>query len=71
MAVHPSYCCRCQIPKSVVYLGEDTGLCFYCRGIYDQQLYERRLRQHVKGFTYDTLHDFLTDVDPNYRRLAQ
>jgi hypothetical protein len=67
--IHDSYLCKCEVPKPVIYLGEDTGLCLFCRFIYDPNLYERRLRQHVKDFGEGDLHDFLMRADPNYARL--
>jgi hypothetical protein len=68
--VHPSYLCHCQIPTPQRHLAEETGLCEGCHGIFDQRLYEMRLRQHVSSFTYDSLDEFLRAVDPNYRRLV-
>lgn len=67
--VHSSYLCSCQIPKAFIYMGEDTGLCSYCNGVYDENLYERRLRQHVKGFQHESVHDFLMATDIRYQAI--
>lgn len=67
--IHPDYQCRCEAPKTLIYLGQDTGICLFCRGIYDERLYEMRLREHLTGYTYETLHDFLLDKDRHYRDL--
>ena len=69
MPLHPSYSCSCQHPNPQKYKGEETGLCTSCNLVYDDRLYEMRLRQHVTGFTYDSLDDFLNEVDPIYRSL--
>lgn len=69
--IHPSYMCSCEVPKALVYLGQDTGLCLYCRQIYDPQLYEMRLREHVSNFGEGDLQDFLIRIDPNYRKLVE
>jgi hypothetical protein len=53
-----------------MHLGEDTGLCQGCNYIYDENLYEMRLRQHTPNYTYDTLDDFLRVFDPQYAALA-
>lgn len=67
--VHPSYLCTCQAPRLKRHLGEDTGICDICNLIYDQQLYEMRLRQHVAGYTYNDLDEFLIAQDPQYAAL--
>lgn len=73
MRVHPAYVCKCEVPRPLTddRFGpqEDTGLCGICNGIYDENLYERRLRQHQKDFHWDTMHEFLMDVDPHYASL--
>jgi hypothetical protein len=52
----------------MVHLGEDTGLCAACNGVYDERLYEMRCRQHVPNFTFDDLEDYLASKDPSYQR---
>ena len=69
-ALHPSRQCACQVTVPLVYRGEDTGLCAACDMVYDESLYERRLRQHVSGYTYESLSDFLAANDPEYRALV-
>lgn len=69
MPLHPDYKCQCQVPHLQRHLGEDTGLCEGCTLVYDESLYEKRLRQHVSGWDYDSIHDFLMDVDPAYQAL--
>lgn len=69
-ALHPSYQCQCQVPVPQTHLGEETGLCRACNGVYDEQLYELRLRQHTAGFVYEDLDEFLIAVDPGYRALV-
>jgi hypothetical protein len=64
------YLCQCMGPRPLMYLGEDTGLCLVCRMIYDPNLYERRLRQHVPEFEEgEELHEFLLRYDSTYRHL--
>jgi hypothetical protein len=70
MKLHPSYECRCSIPTPLMHLGEDTGLCHGCNGVYDASLYERRLRQHCDGIVGDDLDEILRAVDPNYAQLV-
>lgn len=68
--LHPDYICKCNVPRLKRHLGEDTGLCDICNCIYDQQLYEMRLRQHVAGFTYADLDEFLKANDAHYAALT-
>jgi hypothetical protein len=67
--LNEAYECKCQTPRPLTYLKQDTGLCGGCNLIYDSRLYEMRLREHVSGFTWDSLDEFLTEVDPAYRAL--
>lgn len=71
MNLHPNYVCQCRVPRPKIWHGEDSGLCDICSYVYDERLYEMRLRQHVPNFTYDSINDFLTEVDETYRSLAQ
>lgn len=68
--LHEGYLCPCNVPKPLMVDGEDSGLCFFCSMVYDPDLYERRLRQHVEGFGDGNLHDFLMRVDPRYRMMV-
>jgi len=67
--LHSAYQCRCAVPVPFMYLGTDSGLCRSCTMIYDENLYERRLRQYVPKWEYDSVHHYLFDVVPAYRRL--
>jgi hypothetical protein len=69
-ALHEAYECRCEHPHPQIVKGEDSGLCQGCGLIYDPRLYETRLRQHVKGWDYDSLDAYLREVDSNYRQLV-
>jgi hypothetical protein len=69
MPLHATYVCHCTVPVPKSHLGEDTGLCEACNMIYDENLYEMRLRQHTPNYTYPDLDAFLTDFDPNYAAL--
>ena len=69
-ALHPAYVCECTVPVPLIHLGQDTGLCQACKGVYDDNLYEKRLREHTVGYNYDSLHDFLKEVDPKYAALG-
>jgi hypothetical protein len=62
-----NFVCNCRAPRPLIHKGEDTGLCAVCNGVYDEQLFEMRLRQHVSGYTYDTVEDYLRDKDPQYQ----
>ena len=57
------------MPVPLNHLGEDTGLCQACNMVYDENLYERRLRQHTANYTYTDLDAFLREVKPDYARL--
>ncbi len=70
MPLHPAYVCSCTVPVPKMHLGEDTGLCEACTMVYDENLYEKRLRQHTPGYTADNLHEFLKEVDPAYAALG-
>ena len=63
--------CRCQVPRPLHHEGEDTGLCQACNLVYDERLYEMRVRQHVPNWHYETLHDWFEDVDPYYQSLPR
>jgi hypothetical protein len=65
----PGYRCECTHPVPLVHLGEDTGLCQACTMVYDEGLYEMRLRQHVTNWTWETIHDFLMETDQRYQLL--
>lgn len=68
--LHPSYVCSCEVPRPKIHLGEDTGLCEVCNLIYDENLYEMRLRQHTPNYVYDSLDDFLKAFDERYASLS-
>jgi hypothetical protein len=68
--LHTNYQCHCQVPVPGIVEGEDTGLCASCKYVYDERLYEMRLRQHVPDWHYDTIDQYLTEVDPVYRALV-
>ena len=68
--LHPDYVCSCNVPRLKKHLGEETGICDICNLIFDERLYEMRLRQHVAGYTYETVDDFLREKDPHYRELV-
>lgn len=70
MALHESYVCHCNVPRPRMEKGEDSGLCETCNGVYDENLYEKRLRQHVPDYHYETVHDYLMDASPHYRSLV-
>lgn len=65
----PSYECHCMHPVPLIHLGEDVGLCRACNMVYDETLYEMRLREHTYGYTWSSLHDFLMETDQAYRLL--
>jgi len=69
--LHESYVCKCDVPRLQRHLGEETGICTLCNLVYDQQLYEMRLRQHVSGYTYEDLDAFLKDNDPHYAAITK
>jgi hypothetical protein len=65
MTLDPRDVCHCpSTPLPMYYLGEEVGICLLCRGIYDERLYYMRLRQHVAGFTYDSVGEYLRAADP-------
>lgn len=70
MQLHPSYECKCQNPRPKIHNGEDCGLCDICNMVYDINLYEMRLRQHVSNWNFETIDEFLREVDPRYRQLV-
>jgi hypothetical protein len=49
--------------------GEDSGLCQGCGFIYDERLYEMRLRQHVANLPEGDLDEILSQVDPRYQEV--
>ncbi len=51
--------------------GQDSGMCEACDMIYDERLYEARLRQYTPNYTYESLDDYLSAVDPRYAALPQ
>lgn len=69
-ALHEDYVCHCQHPHPKMEMGEDSGLCQTCNGIYDVRLYEARLRQYTPNYNYESLHDYLVAVDSHYRELV-
>lgn len=69
-AVDPRYMCQCTFPHPHMEHGQDSGLCQSCSFIYDERLYEARLRQYTPNYTYDSIHEYLLDVDPNYKALV-
>jgi len=71
MPVHPSYCCDCRYSSPLIHLGQDTGLCAVCSGVYDEQLYYMRLREHIPNFTYETVDEYLRAVDRHYALTAR
>jgi uncharacterized membrane protein len=62
MALRTEYVCNCRVSSPLIHLGEDTGLCQACNGIYDDRLYEMRLHQHVANFKWDSIEDFLNEI---------
>jgi hypothetical protein len=38
--------------------------------VYDERLYEARLRQFTPNYTFENLHDYLLTADPKYAALA-
>ena len=76
-AVHDSYMCKCANPNPSLeaevngrkITGQDTGLCKTCGMIYDERLYETRLRQYIPNFTFETVDAYLREVDPRYAAL--
>ena len=66
----PRYMCQCTITVPKIHMGEDTGLCEACNMVYDESLYEMRLRQHVPNYTYADLDSFLRAKDPAYIALV-
>ena len=69
------YQCHCMVPVPLMAdspttgAPEDTGLCQACDMVYDESLYEKRLRQYLSGYTYDSLHDYLEANDPVYQTI--
>lgn len=76
MPLHPQYVCSCAIPSPLIVPSpvtqarEDSGLCGSCDMVYDESLYERRLRQYLPGYGHESLHDFLLATDPHYQALV-
>lgn len=70
MTVIDAYQCHCETPKPLLKYGQESGICESCGGLYDENLYEMRCRQYESGWHYDTVHDYLMAVDPNYRALS-
>lgn len=65
MPLHPNYKCQCEIATPRIVDGEDSGLCAGCDRIYDERLYEARLRQHVQGLREGAeLDEILQTVNP-------
>lgn len=60
--LRPEFVCNCQVSNPLIHLGEDTGLCAACNGIYDERLYEMRLHQHVANFTWSSVEEYLDEV---------
>jgi hypothetical protein len=69
MALKPGMMCSCQIPVPLLHMGEDTGMCKTCNLVYDERLYEMRIRQHVSDWHYDNLHQWFEEVSPFYQSL--
>lgn len=78
-ALHDSYRCQCTHPSPKLVMGEDSGLCASCGYIYDERLYEMRLRKYTPNFngicghsddSEATLDDYLRAVDPHYREVV-
>ena len=72
MPIHPAYRCTCgDVPTPLTIDGEESGLCFACKYVYDEPLYEMRYRQHVPGVPEGIdLDGILRQNDPNYKRLV-
>lgn len=66
--LHPSYVCQCQNPAPLMEMGEDSGLCRNCTMIYDEKLYEMRCRQYGVNWHWETVADFLYEVNDHYRQ---
>jgi hypothetical protein len=69
-ALHEGYQCKCTYPHPQMEKGQDSGLCESCGMIYDERLYEARLRQYTPNYTFESLHDYLITVDPRYQALV-
>jgi hypothetical protein len=69
-ALHEGYVCTCVHPRPQMEKGEDSGLCESCGKVYDERLYEARLRQYTPHYLFDSLHDYLMEVDPRYQALV-
>lgn len=69
-AVDERYICHCTNPHPKMEHGEDSGLCQTCNGIYDERLYEARLRQYTPNYNFENIHDYLMVADPNYVALV-
>lgn len=70
MPIHPSYECHCAIPVPLMHKTEDTGMCSACNNVYDERLYEMRLRQHVPGLEGSSLHEIMQHLSPHYRSIT-
>lgn len=81
--LHEGYKCRCHVHTpmfvntqthavgSNMGVGyEESGICFACRKIYDERLYEMRLRQHNSSLPEGDLDTILSEIDPNYQKLV-
>jgi rubredoxin len=69
-ALLDAYVCHCENPHPRLEHGQDSGLCQTCGMVYDERLYEARLRQFTPNYTFENLHDYLLTADPKYAALA-
>lgn len=69
--IKDQYICHCTIPVPRLHKGEDTGLCSACSGVYDENLYERRLRQNVPGWNYADVDEYIAAKDRSYAALPR
>lgn len=66
-----AYVCKCGVPRLRRHLGQDSGLCDICNLVYDEPLYEMRLREHATGLPDGDLDAILSVVDPHYQALPR
>jgi hypothetical protein len=72
--LHASYICGCATTTPLIHAcpqhgAEETGICSSCTGIYDERLFEARTRQHVENYHWDSVHEYLMEVQPHYKMI--
>ncbi len=76
-SLHPDYQCKCSVPHPLHHESrngedQDTGLCVACNGVYDERLYEMRIRENVHELpAFETLDELLRKIDPRYQQLVR